>query len=94
MLIKMTDDDVDDDDDDDNDDDDDYHMMGKRDGIVKHMMQFPVHSNVIGNKMWLHCNNLLLSDCLFDYVQCTTGEYIMYTLLYSIQQIINTFLVM
>ena len=49
MLIKMTDDDadddVDDDDDDDDDDgDDDYHMIGKRDGIVKHMMQFPLHS--------------------------------------------------
>ena len=48
MLIKVTDDDVDDDDD---GDDDDYHMMGKRDGIVKHMMQFPLHSNVIGNKI-------------------------------------------
>ena len=54
MLIKMTDDvddDDDDDDDDGDDDDDDDHMMGKRDGIVKHMMQFPLHSNVIGNKM-------------------------------------------
>ena len=75
MLIKMTDDVDDDDDDDDDGDDDDYHMMGKRDGIVKHMMQFPLHSNVMGNKMWLHCNNLLLSDCLFDYVQRTTGVY-------------------
>jgi len=36
--------------------------------------------------MWLHCN---ITDCLFDYVQPQV-----YTLLHSIQQIINTFLVM
>ena len=82
MLIKMTDDDVDDED----DDDDDYHMM--------ELWSIWCNFHYIVMLWETRCDYTVIT--YFWVTVCLTmcNVPLVYTLLYSIQQIINTFLVM